>query len=39
MMGSGSGMGDWMGGMGLVGLLVLVLVVLGIAALVKYLMK
>lgn len=39
MMDMGSGMGGWVGGMGLVSLLVLVLVVLGIAALVKYLMK
>jgi hypothetical protein len=39
MMGMGTGKGSWMGGMGLIGLLVLVLVVLGIAALVKYLMK
>jgi hypothetical protein len=39
MMGMGNGIGGWMGGMGLVGMLVLVLVMLGIAALVKYLMK
>jgi uncharacterized membrane protein len=33
------GMGWMMGGMGLVGILVLILVVLGVAALIKYLMS
>ena len=39
MMEMGNGMGGWMDGMGLVGLLALILLLLGIASLLKYLAK
>ena len=39
MMDMGTGMGGWMDGMGLVSLLSLVILLLGIAALIKYLIK
>ena len=39
MMDMGIGMGGWMDGMGLVGLLSLIILLLGIAALINYLIK